>query len=391
MILGAMAFSILLINELTNNSLSNGTVVDIDWYHTLHWIDTTIFLFAIIYVLAACYLLTLSEFGSRWLQRLDAAKMRGGKRAGISEEKQFQYQLIKRQFLKAFFNDANMRFDFVFYIELCHIGGMTESFDIGKSEWLLLFVACMLTTKDAIGLKVYQIYGIVCMLLLVISIVVILGVWRGFGQILTRNYDITNPNDLDQLQAAAAGQHVEQSGQAARSLCKGKRGYFHNFLSKPHNPKFHHPHEQHHSSNMSRPARKKVHIWGLSCTESTLHMFVQRQLLVLCFYMAVFLMSYINMFRSGKMNGAWFVLALTTLLANLLIAMPLVMFLGFRYAVRRRESIFVITQRLFLAQLGSSDQCRHPCAERDRQAEARRKDSARLFGKHHGFGTVQGC
>jgi hypothetical protein len=59
--------------------------------------------------------------------------------------------------------------------------------------------------------------------------------------------------------------------------------------------------------------------------------------------MAVFLMSFINMYRSGKMHGAWFMLVLTTLIANLLIAMPLVMFLGFRYAVRHRESIFVNT------------------------------------------------
>jgi hypothetical protein len=338
MILGAMAFSILLVNELTGNSLSNGTVMSVDWYHTLHWIDTTIFLFAIIYVLAACYLLTLSEIGGRWLARLDAAKMRGGKRAGISVGKQFQYQLIKRHFLKAFFNDANMRFDFVFYIELCHIGGMTSSFEIGKGEWLLLFVACLFTTRDAIGMKVYQIYGFACMLLLVISVVVICVVWREFGRILTRNYDIADPNDEDQLKAAAAGQHVEQS--------KGKqRGYFHNYLSKPQNPKFNHPHNQSSTSrsHFSKPDSKKVYIWGLGCSERTLYMFVQRQLLVICFYMAMFLMSYINMFRSGKMHGAWFMLALTSLLANLLIAMPLVMFLGFRYAVRRRESIFVNT------------------------------------------------
>ena len=43
MILGATAFSIILINELTGYSLANGTVMPEAYYHTLHWIDTTIF------------------------------------------------------------------------------------------------------------------------------------------------------------------------------------------------------------------------------------------------------------------------------------------------------------------------------------------------------------
>jgi hypothetical protein len=65
-------------------------------------------------------------------------------------------------------------------------------------------------------------------------------------------------------------------------------------------------------------------------TERTLCKFVQRQLLVICFYMAVFLMSYINMYRSGKMPGSWFTLALGALATNLFVVMPFVMFLGFR-------------------------------------------------------------
>merc|ERR1712100_898802 len=141
-----------------------------DWYHTLHWIDTTIFLFAMIYVIAACFMLTLSEVGSAALGSLDDSSREVMKSAsgggGLDSPevealsgsksyliKQLQYRLLKRHFLKTFFHDAAMKFDFVFYIELCHIGGMTTSFDIGLGEWLVLFVACLVVTRDALGLK----------------------------------------------------------------------------------------------------------------------------------------------------------------------------------------------------------------------------------------------
>jgi hypothetical protein len=57
MILGATAFLILLTNEATDQSLANGTFMPVNWYLTLHWIDTTIFIFAIVYVAAASFYL----------------------------------------------------------------------------------------------------------------------------------------------------------------------------------------------------------------------------------------------------------------------------------------------------------------------------------------------
>merc|ERR1711871_1246618 len=67
-------------------------------------------------------------------------------------------------------------------------------------------------------------------------------------------------------------------------------------------------------------------------TERTLCKFIQRQLLVLCLYLSFFFMSYINMYRAGKMPGSWFTVALIVLLINLLVVMPFVIFLGFSLA-----------------------------------------------------------
>jgi hypothetical protein len=257
--------------------------------------------------------------------------------------KQLQYQLLKRHFLKTFFHDASMKFDFVFYIELCHIGGMTSSFEIGIGEWLVLFVACILTTRDAAGMKVYHIYTIACVVLLIVSIVVAVVVTRFFGDILTSSYDIDNPSNLDQL-SAAAGKRVVKTGVANTTGEHAKtkhHSYFHNVLSW-HTPHFHlHKHSTPNGlaparqrarghRTLARPELKKLYIWGVGLTERTLCKFVQRQLLVICFYMAVFLMSYINMYRSGKMPGSRFTLALGALATNLFVVMPFVMFLGFR-------------------------------------------------------------
>jgi hypothetical protein len=72
MILGATAFMILLTNEGTNYSLSNGTLVPTSWYHTLHWVDTTIFIFAVVFVGAACFVLFLCGCLTNWLAEVDA-------------------------------------------------------------------------------------------------------------------------------------------------------------------------------------------------------------------------------------------------------------------------------------------------------------------------------
>jgi hypothetical protein len=72
MILGACAFSILLINELTGYSLSNGSFMPVMYYNTLHWIDTTIFVFAIFFVLSACLMLASCQLATAGLSHLDA-------------------------------------------------------------------------------------------------------------------------------------------------------------------------------------------------------------------------------------------------------------------------------------------------------------------------------
>merc|ERR1711865_383117 len=405
MILGAMAFSILLVNELTKNSLANGSWswMTVSTYHTLHWIDTTIFIFAIIYVVAACFLLTLSEVGSDWLGSLDETsravmKVSVGADGLESPEvealsgtkyyliKQLQYRLLKRHFLKTFFHDPVMKFDFVFYIELCHVGGMTSSFDIGIGEWILLLAVCLITTQDVGSLKYYHIFTIMTGILLIISIVVGFIVTNELGQILTENYDdIDNPSNLDQLSAAAgvktdvkkkgaktemkvqpstdptttpptgdeeappveeappteeeqgvegdeaAKKMVQPSSAAGPPIRKSSstkhQGYFHHFLTNPHTP--HNPH--------SRPDMKKIFICGLGLTERHLFKFVQWQLLVICFYLAVFVMNFISLsslpsYSPRHIGSDWVWIPLSMLLINLFLVMPYVMFFGFSLA-----------------------------------------------------------
>ena len=79
----------------------------------------------------------------------------------------------------------------------------------------------------------------------------------------------------------------------------------------------------------------KVEIYNVPFTEQGLRKFVQVQLLVSCFYVAIFLCTYVYMFKN-KVEGLiftssmWCVLSLGSLLFNILVVMPIMMFLGFR-------------------------------------------------------------
>ena len=72
MILGATAFGIMLVNDFTSNALSDGGLMPTSYYYTLHWIDTVIFVFAIIYVGAACFMLSFCQMFTHWLARVDS-------------------------------------------------------------------------------------------------------------------------------------------------------------------------------------------------------------------------------------------------------------------------------------------------------------------------------
>jgi hypothetical protein len=390
MILGATAFSILIYNESTENSLANGTVMPTEWYHTLHWVDTVIFIFAIIYVLAACWMLNLlCEQMTTWLASIDyetasdvVTDMKGKKRRsmqakieskharqadpdlvdavredlathvastdkplhlpdtvmdtilhalgdsdqagmeqtireflcegddtetevvletnprrhmylllqplvdlkvvttektvvgktkttvlitklpaegwrlanshlsaasedGIEEAaerasrmtsggnkaicyyavnnpksdlpsfvpvekltrwqkfritKHMQYLLVKDHFVKTFF-DAEVKLDFVFYIEICMIFGITNSFNIGVGEWLVLLFACIPVVKGVGHLESFEVFTICCMIALLLSVTVTFILWNFFYQVILedKHFNVKNPNDMTEL------------------------------------------------------------------------------------------------------------------------------------------------------------------------------------------------
>jgi hypothetical protein len=73
--------------------------------------------------------------------------------------KRLQYTLIKRHFKTAFALDVDL--DFVFYLELSYIFGITSCFTIGIVDWLVLFLACLLVVKPIFMLANYKVFTLV--------------------------------------------------------------------------------------------------------------------------------------------------------------------------------------------------------------------------------------
>jgi hypothetical protein len=67
MILGATAFGLTVANEVYEND----ELTDYGWYATLHWIQTTIFIFALIYVLCTAHILGLMGLAMRIMAQTD--------------------------------------------------------------------------------------------------------------------------------------------------------------------------------------------------------------------------------------------------------------------------------------------------------------------------------
>jgi hypothetical protein len=83
---------------------------------------------------------------------------------------------------------------------------------------------------------------------------------------------------------------------------------------------------------------KPVALFGVAFSEKGVHKFVQAQLLVGCFYVSVFLCTYLHMYIKGKAGywmapNTWCILSLGSLLFNIAFVMPINMFLGFRYCL----------------------------------------------------------
>jgi hypothetical protein len=72
MILGACAFAIMLVDENTHYALSSGTLMPVEYYYTLHWVQTLCFIFALVYVTVACFLLWLCDHITNVLAKVDA-------------------------------------------------------------------------------------------------------------------------------------------------------------------------------------------------------------------------------------------------------------------------------------------------------------------------------
>lgn len=175
-----------------------------------------------------------------------------------------------------------------------------------------------------------------------------------FYEIVLAGFDIDNPHSIKDLSRALLD--IERTPKSRVKLSKS--GFFprsfkvpkevmsqlkeenrdhhqhhHGFLINPH-----HPHlgtltlSRHTKSCAHQPSQHSLHLYGVPLTESVLRKFVQRQLLVNCFYLAMLACTNIHMYRMGTMPAAWFFIALWFLFLNLLIVTPITMFLGFSLA-----------------------------------------------------------
>ena len=259
MILGSTAFAILIVNESTENGLSDGSVLPSSYYHTLHWIDTVIFVFAILYVAIATYtLFLLCENLTAWLASRDAQAVHRMFEKGTNESKlkntnhkhhgirrlgavkQLQYSLIKKHFKKVFFNDSDIDIDFVFYIEVTLIYAITACFTIGVFEWFVLFLACLAVIKGVFILESYKVFGLCCVLLLAIAVAVGFSLPSCFYEILRHSFDIKNPHDLKQLEVAIdtsmSRAHEEHDEEKRRRKERRRKAGCCGGLCKPHIP-----------------------------------------------------------------------------------------------------------------------------------------------------------
>jgi hypothetical protein len=235
MILGATAFSILIINESTHNSLANGSIFPKQWYYTLHWIDTTIFVFAVVYVANATHvILLLCEVVTSWLARKDAQSIHDmffdgaekklrtsnanlGYWSGFRVRKILQYSLIKRYFKETYFDVLpDDSFDFVYYIELAIIFSITSCFSITIYEWVVLFVACLVIIQG------HEAFTLCCVGLLALSLFVVWCIPGYFYQIIQTTYGI-KPHSIKQLELALDNSIAEKQKER-RTILKRLRG-----------------------------------------------------------------------------------------------------------------------------------------------------------------------
>jgi hypothetical protein len=217
-----------------------------------------------------------------------------------------------------------MPFDFSFYIELCIIFGISNSFNIGIGEWLVLLVACLLGIKSIGDFESYQIFTVLSFVMLLLSIFVVYFCSELFMDIIRDSFGVDDPNDFHQLSAVVKNPEIAfLEREIRRESCKAERiekeekkrlnstkidkptsrqseaghhkfhhHYFENFIRRPHNPHIHHDkHSSTHRHARFQPTQNKMFIHGIPLTERDLRKFVQRMVLVTCFYISMFLVS----------------------------------------------------------------------------------------------------
>ena len=406
MILGACAFALMLVNENTNQSLANGSVMPVNWYHTLHWIDTTIFVWALVYIAAACFLLWYCEWISNWLNKIDSkaarvltmelqdvhgiempdneqAQSKGGARTCWQKfclRQHLQYVVLKQHFLQASFGLPDMdvsRFDFVCYIETVMVFRITDAFAISIWDWLVLLFACMLVVEDGFGLLSTEIFTLCCFGLLSVSVAVVAISFYMLGKIPVKQFDINDKGDMQQVLAPflpnddsgnspfrSTAEISERTGIAVSSNMLAETNAAKELMHRRHHAALSHPHEMHHDlHNEEAPAaatpeallKERMIFLGMSFSKRQLHNVVAWQLQVSCFYVAVHICGHIHLYMSGKMKVANFWLALVALMGNILIVMPIMMLVCYRCAPHIAVLVTITLVNLVRSLTGVSD------------------------------------
>eukprot|EP00935_MAST-01C_sp_MAST-1C-sp1_P001263 g1263.t1 len=341
MILGSTAFAILIYNECTENSLSNGEAMPESWYHTLHWIDTVIFIFAIFYVIAAAYTVGLLTTVLHWLAPIDAQSSKTILSAAgedlsylqrLRMRKLLQYNLIKARFKSDFFHDPKAPFDFVFYLEVSLINGIAGSFSIDIADWLILLVSMLPVIKSVGGVECYEIFTIACgVLWLVTALIIWFLMYAVFYQSILTAYGI-NPHSLVELTAALA-KVVEEGNDNNRAAADAARIAD----DKAAKALLHSAHpdllRQDTAAHFDlKPKTASVRYCGIKLDTSTFVHIVKWELQVTCFYLAVHLVAYVDMYALDKLPGSVFWLCTLFIVLNLCVLMPIMFLLGFSLA-----------------------------------------------------------
>jgi hypothetical protein len=311
----------------------------------------------------------LKPLQKKWQNREKTVK---SVESGFSQSTLIYLHLAKYYFLSTVFPErhsvqAAENIDIVTYYEIAMSYGIIDCFNITFREWLYLFIVTVPVVKDVdlsggLLIKNFHIFTVACLVLLLFSMLTTWWLTRISSKIIYDHYKIDDKpsskkqaytitskkalaevfNEFNKQQqgiSSSQGAALSPQGpQGSAGSGRAKSDFFHRLMTHSH-PLIEYSHgltlanAKKLSLHHTRPKKNVVSLYGICLTEFKLRQFIQLQLLIQCFYLSIWICTFLAMYVEGKLSFFWMIAPLGIILVNLLFVTPWATFVGFGYVV----------------------------------------------------------